>query len=282
MMGRIGAMTVVAGSLTTMLSTSAGGMIDEKFGHTWPFLVSALFCFPILLLAFWRPTAVFDIEPDLEVKATPENVWGSIKRLARHKAIYLPVAANFLWDFSPGWGTPLLFFLTKDRHLSEAVYGQAIGLMNLACLVSSLSYGWLCLKFRFRPLAYAGTVGGILGAALFLFITNAPTAYLFCFLAGFSCGIPLGSYTDLIIRSCPKEYEGAAFMLFASAGLFANDVSDLFGSWLYERGGFGLALSATAIIGSLILVVLALVSRKITDPIEGTPIFTDLDSPIAT
>lgn len=71
-------------------------------------------------------------------------------------------------------------------------------------------------------------------------------------------------------------------MLFASAGLFATDVSDLFGSWLYERGGFGLALLATAIITFLILVVLALVSRKITDPMEGTPILADLDSPVST
>jgi MFS family permease len=279
MMGRIGAMTAVTNSLISMLSSSAGGVIDEKFGHASPYLVSALFCFPILLVAFWRPKAVFDIEHDLEVKAIPEKVGSSLKRLARHKAIYLPAVANFLWAFAPGWGTPLLFFLTKDRHLSEAVFGKALGLVALGALVSSLSYSWLCLKFRFRPLAFAGTVGGILGAALFLFATDAPTAYLFSFLAGLSCGIPLGSYADLIIRSCPKEYEGAAFMLFASTGFFANDVSDLFGSWLYERGGFGLALLATAITTGLILVVLAFVSRKITDPMEGTPILEDLDSP---
>ena len=135
-------------------------------------------------------------------------------------------------------------------------------MIPLGFLVSSLAYGWLCLKFRFRALLFAGTVGGILGAALFLFATDAPTAYLFSFLAGLSCGIPLGSYTDLIIRSCPKEYEGAAFMLFASAGSFATDISDLFGSWLYERGGFGLALLATTITTGLILVVLRLFLAK--------------------
>jgi MFS family permease len=278
MMGRLGAMTIVTDSLARMLSSSAGGVIDEEFGHAWPYLASALFCFPIVLVAFWRPRAVFDVEQDLEAKAIPENVGASLKRLARHKAIYLPAVINFLWVFAPGWGTPLLFFLTKDRHLSEAIFGKAQGIVPLGFLVSSLAYSWLCLRFRFRALLFAGTVGGILGAGLFFFVTDAPTAYLFSFLAGLSCGIPLASYTDLIIRSCPKEYEGAAFMLFASAGYFAGDVSDLFGSWLYERGGFGLSQLATAATTGLILVVLPFVSRRIIDPTEGTPILVDLDS----
>ena len=78
-MGRLAAMTVVTASLGRMLSSSAGGVIDEEFGHAWPYLVSALFCFPIVLIAIWRPRAVFDVEQDLEVKAIPENVGASFK-----------------------------------------------------------------------------------------------------------------------------------------------------------------------------------------------------------
>ncbi len=277
MTGRIGALTVVTASLVNMLASSLGGMLDENFGHAAPNMISALVCLPMLLVAFWRPPAVFDIEHDLEAKAIHDHIGASLLRLARHKAIYLPAAANFLWMFSPGWGTSLLFFFTDDRHLSEATYGNASGLIKLGTLASSLSYTWLCLRFPFRKLAYVGTVGGIVGAALFWFTTDAPTAYVFSLLAGLSCGIPVGAYNDLIIRSCPKEYEGAAFMLFASAGFLASDVSDLFGAWLYDKGGFGLALLVTAITTGLILVVLALVSRKITDPVEGTPILEDLE-----
>lgn len=277
MMGRIGSMTVVTGSLIRVVSNSGGGYIDEKFGHIAPFVASAIFCLPTLLLAFWRPKAVFEVEDNLEVPAIPQRVWESIKQLARHKAIYLPALAAFLWAFAPGWGTPLLFFFTKDRHLSESVYGNAISLIGLGTLLTSLSYSWLCLKVPFRWLAYGGTVGGVLGAALFLLAHDAPTAYLFSFLAGASCGIPVGAYADLVIRSCPKEYEGAAFMLFASAGFFAGDVSDLFGSWLYEKGCFGLALLATAITTGSIIIVLLFVPRSVTEVREGQPIMEDLD-----
>jgi len=277
MTGRIGAMTVIASSFVAILSSSVGGFVDQHFGHTWAFQVSAFLCLPMLAAGFWQPKAVFKVEQDFKEEVNHEDLRSSLATLAKHKTIYLPAVASFLWAFAPGWGTPLLFFFTKDRHLPEAVYGNALGLIAVGRLLSCLSYGWLCRKFPFRALAYAATIGGILGAALFLFTTNAVTAYLFSFLAGASCGVPMGAYADLVIRSCPRKFAGTVMTLFASAGCLAADVSDLFGSWLYEKGGFYLALLATSGTTVLILVVLALVPRAITNPPEGTPILADLD-----
>lgn len=115
-------------------------------------------------------------------------------------------------------------------------------------------------------------MGGILGAALFLLIRNEREAYIFSFLAGLSCGIPVAAYAYLVIRSCPPQLEGAAWMLYASGSAIAGDVSDVFGSWLYTRGGFNLALIDTAMTTSMILVVIYFVPRAITNPMEGVPI----------
>jgi MFS family permease len=277
MAGRVGGMTVVAGGVIRWLGPTLAGNLQKTSGNAAGFWLSAAFCAPIVLLAFWRPRQLFDVE-GLEVKSIPENLGQSIRRLLRHRPLFLPSLAEFLWAFAPGWGTPLFFFLTKDRHLGMDAYGSALGLIGIGVTVGSLAYMAVCNFVSVRILSVWGTVGGVLGAALFYLIRDKDpvSANVFCFLAGVSCGIPLGSYNDLIIRSCPKELEGAAVMVFTSGSLFAADFSDLVGSFLYERGGFLLALAGTALTTGLIIPVLFLIPRSVTDPKEGVQL-TDPD-----
>ncbi len=79
----------------------------------------------------------------------------------------------------------------------------------------------------------------------------------------------LCAFNDLLIRCCPPELEGAAFLFVGAASALAADTSDLFGSWLYEKGGFTLALIVTTVFTGLILPVLPLIPRAITKPREG-------------
>lgn len=108
--GRVGAMTIFTASILRIVSSSAGGKLDSQYGHQVPFYVSSLLCLPLLAFAFWRPKEVFDEERALEIKFIPENALEAIRRLLRHKPIYLPALAAAFWAFAPGWGTPLFFF----------------------------------------------------------------------------------------------------------------------------------------------------------------------------
>jgi MFS family permease len=153
--------------------------------------------------------------------------------------------------------------------LSNATFGNVRAVLSVGALVFTLLYGPLCRRFRLRPLMVWGTVLGVLGGAIFLLIHNPLQAYVVAFLAGGSCGIAVATYYDLLVRCCPRELEGAAFMFATATLTIAGDTSDLFGSWLYERGGFGLALAVTALTTGLILPVLLFVPRHLTAPREG-------------
>ncbi len=282
MTGRLASISNVFVSLGVVVSTVLSGQIGEatlKAAPGLPFILSAIATVPIFAIGLWRPAKIFDVDTELVQSVIPEGVWDGLKRLARHKEIYVPSIAMLLWAFAPGWGTPLFFYLTKTVHLTESQYGNTSSLIRLGTVLSSVGYAGICLRFRLLPIYVVGTIFGVMGGAIFLLIHSTWQAYAIAFLAGCTCGIPVGAYLDLLVRCCPKELEGAAMMFYYSASIFAGDWSDVFGSWLYDRGGFGLALFATMTTTCFILVLVPFIPRAKANLPEGTPVVDDEPAP---
>jgi predicted MFS family arabinose efflux permease len=222
-----------------------------------------------MVMAFWRPKSIFRSGDEVFVSVIPENAGEALKRLLRHKAIYLPAIVLFCFEFAPGWGTPLLFYLTNPIHLSETAFGVSQGWLRFGNVVGAVLYPVLCTRFRFKPLLNWGTVLAVIGGPAFLLIRGPADANIVSFLAGFSCGVALGSYYDLLVRCCPKELEGVAYMLTFGLFTLAGDASDIFGSYLYEKGGFALALAISTAFTALIFIPIWLLPKNIVDPHEG-------------
>jgi MFS family permease len=214
------------------------------------------------------------------VSVIPENASEALRRLLRHKAVYIPALVLFLWDFAPGWGTPLLFYLTNLQKLSEGAFGVSQGWLRVGQVLAALCYAWLCTRFKFKPLLYWGTFLGVIGAPTFLLIHSPGQANIVCLIAGASCGIAVSAYFDLLFRCCPKELEGVAFMVSYAAFTLAADGSDILGSFLYEKGGFGLALAISMAFTALIFVPLIFLPKSATAPHEGEAV-VDFDPPQA-
>lgn len=279
MMGRLSVIAIVTARGSMMYSAALGGWLGDHTPWIAPFLVSAAVCLTVILMAFWRPKTIFRSGDEVFVNVIPEGALAAARRLGRHTAVYLPALILFLWEFAPGWGTPLMFYLTKQVGLSETTYGAAQGWLRFSTVVAALSYSWLCKHLRFKPLLYWGTFLGVIGGPVFLLIHSAMQAYVISSVAGICCGIALAAYYDLLVRSCPKELEGVAFMLSYAMFTLASDASDIFGSWLYEKGGFGLALGISTACTALIFIPVFFVPHAISDPHEGERI-TDPDPPV--
>jgi hypothetical protein len=273
MSGRLSVVLLVTPRLISMASNAIGGALAKPSHQQLAFLLSAAACLPVMLLAIWKPTGVFVNGNEVRARAVPAGIGRALKRLAAHRAIYLPAAIVFLWGFAPGWGTPLLFYLTNQVKLSEAVYGNTQAYIGGGTLIASLLYTLLCYRVRLTPLLIFGTFLGVLGCPIFLLIHNVQQAYVISFLAGASMGIALGAYNDLLIRCCPKELEGAALLFVGATSYIAGDTSDIFGSWLYEKGGFMLALAVSTLFTASIFLVLPFIPKNLTAPREGeTPL----------
>ena len=273
--GTLAVIFIVSSRLSLIIGNAVGGALGQSTSRGVPFLLAAAVALLLSLFGVWKPRFIYPggEEPyEAVFVETNREAW---RRLLRHKAVYVPAVMVLLWSFAPGWGTPLLFYLTNQIKLSEAQFGSTMGVLSLGALVAALLYPVLCRVVNVRPLLIVGTILGVLGGPIFLFIHTPSQAGIIAFVAGFSCGIATCTYWDVLFRTCPKELEGIVAMLFAGAYAFGTDVSDLVGSWLYERGGFGLALAATAVSTGAILLFVPLIPKVITKPMEGTPIVDD-------
>jgi len=278
MMGRLSVVILVTVRGSLIYGSGLGGWLGEHTKPAVPFLLSAAVCLTVLVMAFWRPRTIFRSGDEVFVSVIPEGAVAAINRLVRHKAVYIPAIVLFLWEFAPGWGTPLLFYLTKTVHLSESAYGSSQAWLRFGTVLAALSYTWLCTRFRFKPLLNLGTFLGVIGGPAFLLIHTPGQADIVSFLAGVSCGLALTAYYDLLVRCCPKELEGVAFMLTYSVFTLAGDSSDIFGSYLYEGGGFARALAISTAGTALIFIPIALLPKAVADPQEGDRI-VDPDPP---
>jgi len=279
MMGRLAVVALVTARGGMLYNATVGGWLGQHTAFEVPFLVSAAVCLTVILFAFWHPKTIFRSGDEVFINVVPEGASAAAMRLLRHGAVYLPALAIFLFEFAPGWGTPLFFFLTDSKHhLTEAQFGASQGWLRFGQIAAALSYTLLCRRFKLKPLLYWGTFLAVVGGPAFLLIQSPSQANIVSFIAGIFCGIALASYYDLLVRACPKELEGVAFMLSYAMYALAGDSSDIFGSWLYEKGGFALALIISTAFSALIFIPVYFVPHAVADPNEGERI-TDPDPP---
>lgn len=209
------------------------------------------------------------VGPDQAEPASRTLSLGALGALLRHPALIFPVAIMFFWNFSPGWGTPLFYYLTNSVGFSPEQYGSFGSIQNGAMVVFTLVYLLLCRRLRLIRLLWLGTVLGVIGAPLLLIIHGWPAAVFVAVFTGGANSIAVSAYTDLLMRACPRTLEGTVFMLGSGMFALAGACSDVFGSWLFKQGGFGLALLVTAIVTGLILPMLPFLPGRLVNYRDG-------------
>ncbi len=267
MTGRLSAFTEFADVVPGILAMLAGGWLAAHAGLGTTFSIAAALTATIVLHALWRPRTIFD-RPDALSGATAEPR-AAISSLWRHRPLLLTVAILMLWNFSPGWGIPFLYFASETIGLSSEAFGlcQAV---NLACIAAStLGYGLLCQRQPLGRTLRWGIVLNIFPGALFLVISDTFQAVIVSAVLGAVFGIANVALYDLLRRACPQKMEGSGTMLGFSALTLAGTIGELFGSVLYEHGGFVACLAIEALATACILPLLLRLPKALLDTCDG-------------
>src|ERR1700689_166669 len=255
--GMTGRLSVVFGFgyfTPAVLSALAGGWLVAHVSVRGTFLIAAGVTLVIALQSFWRLEAASDFESLL---GRGEDGFAALRRLFRHRPIWPAAAIFFLWNFSPGWGTPMFYHLTEHVRISSELFGTFTALQSLFFLPTTLLYGYLCLRAPLSRLLWWGTIIAILQGPI-MFLAQGPTSTIVvAVLYGLFGGFATAAYIDLIMRSCPKGLEGTAMMVSqTSAFSLAGNSGNLLGSWIYSKGGFASAVIITTLATALIVPVL--------------------------
>jgi MFS family permease len=275
MTGRLSVVAGVGTYLPAVMSALLGGWLVAHVAPGITFIVAAVVTAIIAAQSFWRQDAVIEFE---RTKPRAETGIAALRRLARYRPIWPATAIFFLWNFGPGWGTPMFYHLTETVKVSSQLFGTFTALQWLFFIPSTMLYGPLCRRFSLTSLLWWGTLVAILQGPIMFFAQSPASAITVAVLYGLVGGFPTAAYVDLIMRSCPKGLEGTAMMLALTTALaLANNSGNLLGSWIYSRGGFASAVIITTLATALIVPMLWWVPESITASRDGetVPAFGD-------
>jgi MFS family permease len=250
-----------------VISALAGGWLVAHVSVRGTFLLVAGVTMAIAIQAFWR----LDAATEFESSPVPyEKGFAAILRLIRHRPLWPAAAISFLWNFSPGWGTPMFYHLTEHVRISSELFGTFTALQSLFFLPTTLLYGYLCTRAPLSRMLWWGTIVAILQGPIMFLAMGPVSTIVVAILYGLFGGFATAAYFDLIMRSCPKGLEGTAMML-ANTSMFsiAGNSGNLLGSWIYSKGGFASAVIITTLATALIVPVLRAVPPDLIATRDG-------------
>jgi MFS family permease len=269
MTGRLSALWNLLWVLPQILSYLAGGWLIDRFDLRPIMLFCGGMAGLLFLAASWEPRHVTLAEASDPV--ANETGFAAIARLLRHRPIWPAALIWLMWNFSPGFQTPSLYYLTNSLHLSSTQYGIWKALFFVGLLPTIALYAPLCRRFSLNRLLWVGAITAIPQMTPLLFARTPASAMASAVLMGLLGGFPQAAYWDLVMRSCPEGLEGTAVML-ADSGLYVAYIAgDLVGTQLYRHGGFLPNVIAMTVTYALILPVLLRLPRRVTAHTEDAP-----------
>jgi MFS family permease len=275
MSGQVSAAWNIAASLPGIAALILGGFLsdlmesrDAEHAAHLLFLVGAAVMALVALYGLWKPAVVFDnVQVERPLSAT---LLDDVKRLIRHRPIYPALLIWLLWNFAPGSGTPLQYYLQDTLHAKDAQWGQWNAIFSASFIPTFLLFGVLCRTFPLRTLLLWGTVVAIPQMVPLLFIHSVTAALIAAVPIGLMGGVATASYLDLMIRSCPRGLQGTLMMMSASLFAVVQGLGNVLGTALYDNfGGFTVCVIAITVVYALILPVLLLVPKQLIATADG-------------
>jgi MFS family permease len=271
MTGWMGAFWTVQASLLGTLIPLAGGWLGSRVRAAMA--LATAFTATLLALGFWRPASVFaEGSTDQNPQTVPrERGRQALFRLLRHRPLWPAALIALLWNFAPASQTPMLFYLTDTLKASNEAVGLFYAISALAFIPTSLLYVRLCRRYALWPLLLIATVIAVPQMLPLLWLHSSSQAMVAAALIGLLGGFANAAYFDLYLRSCPRGLEGTVMMIGSTVVFLTVRLGDLFGSWMYARGGFAACVVVTMAVYALIFPVLLLVPGGVMSHREGEP-----------
>ena len=252
MSGRLSALWNAVSSAPYVFGAFAAGYLAGLTpAHTFGLI--ALLCAAIALYGLWKPAAVFSHAYELP-SAMGTSLLGDLKRLVRHRAAYPAVLLVCLCQFTPGFNTPLQYYLANELHAPDWVYG------------------WLCTRVPLRKPLWWATLLWLPAAVPLLFMHSSASVLWFAVPIGLANGFAFTAFWDLSMRSCPPGLQGALMMLVAGMYELAYRGGDFVGTSIYAGSathGFAYCVAAGTGTSILMLLVLLLIPKEIIATADG-------------
>lgn len=163
----------------------------------------------------------------------------SVLRQATHtRILWTSVAFLFLWNFSPSFGTPLLYYEADVLKFSKVFIGTLGAITQAGSVIGALLFLLCGSAIPLRKLLSVAVALGVLSTLSFLGLVGSRSAVGLFFFSGMINQITHLAVLDLAARACPVRAAGTVFALLMSTLNLGASSGGIFGGWLYEFAGF--------------------------------------------
>jgi MFS family permease len=153
----------------------------------------------------------------------------------RSRTLWLVAGFLFLYYFSPGFGTPLYFYMTDDLRFSQGMIGVLSSVSAGGWIVGGLLYRYGLREMTTYKLLNLSIAAGTLATLAYLGMVDETTGLIVYFVNGVTGMIANIATLALAADHCPPRSEGFAFAALMSVMNLVAPLHDTIGALLYEH-----------------------------------------------
>jgi MFS family permease len=218
----------------TAVTSLAGGWLIEIFSPTGALHIAALIAAIAPLAVLTCLHLIEEARASIDRAALRRGLDGLLGTF-RSRTLLLVAVFLFCYYFSPGFGTPLYFYMTDRLHFSQSFIGALSAISAVGWVAGGLLYRWVLAGMRTRALLQLSIVLGTLGTLAFLLMVDPVSAVVVYFLSGVAGMIANVATLTLAAEHCPARAEGFAFAALMSVMNLATPLADTSGAYLYDH-----------------------------------------------
>ncbi len=251
--GRLASLREGAAALTILARGPIGGFLATQAFILCAFVNGSLTALLALIFFFWFREAPCD--------KNYKGAWNSVRKqfglLFQSRAMWVSTGLYCLVCFNPASHTPLFYYQTEKLKFTPEFIG-ALGVVNGALdLAGAFFYAFACKRLRLQPLLVIGLCINTISALLYLAYRSRNSAIVLEGAEGLGYGLATLPLLDLLARATPKHCEAFGYALMFSLGYASVALSDVVGSWLFDRYHHNFTLLIWLNAGTTALVFLA-------------------------
>ena len=254
-------------SLALILAQLFGGYLATYASVRSVFLLAT--SFPLVLMVV---TLSLVREPRATgSQVTFANTLSALRHATRTPMLWTSVAFLFFWNFSPSFGTPLLYYETDVLKFSKVFIGTLGAITQGGSVIGALLFFFYGREVPLRRLLFIAVALGVLSTLSFWGLVGPRSAVGLFFFSGMINQITHLAVLDLAARTCPVRAAGTVFALLMSTLNLGASSGGVFGGWLYESAGFPPLILLSALGTSLCWLIVPFVHEPSENQLDNRP-----------
>ncbi len=165
------------------------------------------------------------------MRATARGLLAAFKR----RELWVIALFIFLYNFSPGFATPLYYHMTDKLKFSQGYIGILGSIASAGWVFGALLYRRVFGGLTLKNLLNVSIAFGVVTTAAYLLLSTETSAAILNFCSGFAAMLATVATLTLAADYAPQRAEGFTFAVLMSINNLATTLADNAGSFLYTH-----------------------------------------------